>query len=451
MLKSQNFLFLILFFIFLQQIVYLTIDKLSSTNPPEGSINDLIEILDQKNLGQLLEISMMSAQYRELIVKRYFIDQYKLHKSTFIIISNISMVPSIVQGNRFFLLTDEVPGLIQTLYPIMGVVKLHCTGFNPDLLKLIILLLNMHLMNRLTDITFENCTEDAMNQFKVPFKNVGNLRIQGTKLDSNKTCNFREAFPNVDRVDVEFTKDMNTKCLQQNFTKLYHFEFLGSLLSESEKAKEILKLNNHLKSIAIWGEFDAHFLSFMSQHLPQLECLRFNVIAPEFFTLNAYQPAYFKNLKIVIILTDFGYHHEPQQLPFTFDELEEFDLARYVISDQWIDIITENKKLNKVSITKGMVNNEQWKKITKELPELSHVTAHWNYANADGITHLMKSSKHLKRIVFTNIQVRDRKALRNAIDSKWIGYAIPDSMDIVFDLQGEEKKSLSEEETKQKE
>lgn len=414
---------------------------MSSTNAPETSINDLIDVLDRKQFGELFGISMMSAQYRELIMKRYFIDQHKLHKTTFIIISNSSMIPSIVQGNRLFLITDGVPDLIGVLYPIMGVVKLHCTGFDPLLLKVIILTMNLHLTDRLTDITFENCTENEINQFKLPFQNVGNLRIQGTKLDNNKTCNFKEAFPNVDRVDVEFTEGMNTKCIQQNFTKLYHFEFLGSFLNETEKVKEILKLNNHTKSIAIWGEFDAKFLSFMSQHLSQLECLRFNVIAPEFFTLNAYQPAHFKNLKTILISTDFGYHHEPQQLPFTCDELEEFDLARYAISDQWIDIITEHKKLKKLAITKGTVNNEQWKKITKELPELSHVTTNWNYGNADGITHLMENSNNLKRIVFTNLQLRDRKAIRNAIDSKWIGDTIPNSMDVVFILEGEGEKT----------
>lgn len=139
----------------------------------------------------------------------------------------------------------------------------------------------------------------------------------------------------------------------------------------------------------------------------------------EFFTLNAYHPAHFKSLKTLRIITDFDYHHEPQKLPFTFDELEVFDLARFNISDHWIDIITQYKQLKSLKIRKGIVNDEQWEKIGKELPDLHNVTTVWSHANADGITHFMENNKNLKVIIFTDTGRQDRRAARRAISFDW--------------------------------
>lgn len=400
---------------------------------PESPFLDLLDHMDQSNFTQLFDIAVKNVQYRDEIRKRFFMEKLHLHKKTFIVVAKDSMIPLILLNDKVVLSEDDVPTLIEVLGPIIKTMELYCIDFDPALLKNITSAMNMYSTKSLKVLTLNNCSEDTINQLKARFDKVDTVQFLGTNFQGNKACpNLNGVFPNALRVDVELSEGINAKCFEQRFSRLTHFEFHGS--NAIGNAKEILKMNDHLESIAIWNKLDPDFLSFMNRSLPRLNDMRFHVVAPDFFTPNTYQPAHFKNLKIVRILTDFDYHSEPQQLPITFDELEVFSLIRTDISDRWIDFITQNKKLKSLAVPRGIINHKQWVKVGNELADLHEVTAIWSRANADEITRFMEKSKNLKKIFFLNIDLQNRRLARNAIDSKWNGEPLEsdDSNGVVF-------------------
>lgn len=411
----------------------------------DTALNELFEQLDDMDFGELLNYLEQNVQHRDIIINLFMIEKYNAHLMTALVVSDISFTESEVTANSDVILYEgESSSSLSLLAEIIQNIKIICHGFDAHDLEKIIEVLNEHSTESLANVIFQSCNEDEINLFKGKFDNVERVSLFESRFEENKICHLNEVFPSITRLHLEYSDDIKTKCVEQHFSKLHHLEYLGSVSNENGDINEMFRLNAHLKSIALWNKLDENFLSSMSQSLPEIETLRFHVQDKEFFNLNAYHPAHFKSLKTLHIVTDFDYHHEPQKLPFTCDELEVFNLARFDISDHWIDIITQYKQLKSLKIRKGIVNDEQWNKIAKELPELHNVTTAWSQANADGITHFMENSKNLKIIFFTDIGPQERRAARRAISFDWKVDAADDFF--YFYKEGEEISTVSDEE-----
>lgn len=443
--------------LFFYQIGYLVFDKFSSSNedkPSEAAADDNIQSeLDSMKLNELYTYAVENPEHRDMIIKKYLVGKFGMHRLQFVAISDTKMIPSLVHenvGTGIFILDGNSAPLIEFGGEVLQHFKLVCTGFEPLVLQQIIQTLNKHSSQSLRSLIFEDCAADAINEFKEKFAGVNGIAFLAGKFEHNDECpNFNEVFPNVKTMDLEFSDNVNTKCLEQNFAKLEHLEFFGSISNKIGDFSEIFRLNGHLKSIAVWSEFDENFLSSMSQLLPEIQILRFHVQDMKFFTPDTYQPAHFKNVKILRIATDFDCHHEPQKLPFTFDALEALELTRFDITDQWIDIVTENKGLKYLDILGGVLSNKQLFKIARELPGLLGIKAIWNRENANGFLYLMENNKNLLAVAFTNIDTQNQRIARRSYGMNWIIQKVAGTSDIFFARLEEQAEETKAEGTKE--
>lgn len=240
----------------------------------DSALDDLLEQLDGMEFNELLHYVEQNDQHRDIILDHFFIEKYKAHLKTAIFLSNISLIESEVtaKSNLISYVGDSSSSL-RILAEIFQNIKIICHGLDPHYLETIIEVLNELSTESLANVIFEKCNEDVINLFKGKFDSVERVSLLESRFEENKICHLNEVFPSIISLQLEYSDGINTKCVEQNFSKLHHLEYLGSVSNENGDINEMFKLNAHLKSIAIWNKFDASFLSSMSKFLPEIETL----------------------------------------------------------------------------------------------------------------------------------------------------------------------------------
>lgn len=404
--------------------------KPEAISPDNESID-----LDGMSFMEFLDYAVAN---RLRIFHKNVINKFKIGSKVLIVVSNAQVASSkMIPTDSNFLMGPNTTTYIEFLAPIARKLTLYCTDFSSSELKEIFKSMNKHLSGSLGVANFVDCSEDEINMLEGTFESVSWIALTESRFEGNKKCHLNKVFPNTNVMRLELNNGVDTVCIEDNFPKLTIFEYHGEFSNQNANIHEFLKLNGQLESLSIYDRLSDDFFQVVSESLPNLEYFHLGAINPNLFMKNSFQKADLKNVELLTISTDFVSHSDPEELPFTVNELRSLYLTRSDINDRWIDIIVQQKKLEHLSIKNGALTYEQWQTITNELPQLSSVVAVWNDENVEGIFYLIKNNVNLKEINCRGMNMREnvrlRRDVRKAIDStKWQMLPKSDEPDITL-------------------
>lgn len=195
---------------------------------------------------------------------------------------------------------------------------------------------------------------DIFKQIEKPFKNVNTLLLsQALDNFGNENFTFPEIFPALRELEFKYfdpTKELSWS--DQTFPNLVNLNISMGFNNESIKNfKRIIKSNPQIQKLEFTNLYrpeNSHkLLRFLSEHLPDLEYLRYIGRKYRKGVNDTNVPIHFANLKTLILEFD-NYDVPPNT---TFDQLEELVTGENQLhKNEWIKLVQNQKTLRKITI-----------------------------------------------------------------------------------------------------
>lgn len=266
-------------------------------------------------------------------------------------------------------------------------------------------------------------SHSPLDGLKGPFLHVKSVRFQDGLLRSK--FNFSEMFPVINNLDVGsmlFATEDFTQHLP-NLVRLTTPKGWGNDKQKLQLFEQMLKLNPQLLHLST-PECDWELLQNVNKIRPDLESLELSHYI--FYGLEnaAMSSLHFDNMKVLKFKASlmFGLRNENiNRIPLKFRNLEEIEFNRKDLSDHWIDIMMENKKMRKVTAFNAL-QREHLERITDGLPNLEKFTM--GYGDTDpksieDIVGLMQRAKKLRKATFLRLGKTGCNEAAQQLNYKW--------------------------------
>lgn len=221
-------------------------------------------------------------------------------------------------------------------------------------------LVNVHCSDTLKEFQAKNCENGAFDEMKKPFTNVTDVVFDGDWWEhSDDQLGLDKLFPEMRVFNFTYSG---------GYIYNRHYPHLVEVNTFATTAFEfggLIEKNPQIKKLRV-EETTMGFLNYVSEKVPNLETLAFNVP----YDLAQYQePAIqFKQVNDLSI-NDFHHHIKPGK--FIFNNLKHFELlVDGNIKDEWINFIGNNKGLESLSITTGFLNSVTLASLSKKFTGL---------------------------------------------------------------------------------
>lgn len=165
-----------------------------------------------------------------------------------------------------------------------------------------------------------------------------------------------------------------------------------------------------------------HILRMANEKLNNLEEIElFNMDDNIFDTSNG-GTIQFKNVKRFNI-TLFWEHNAPAFIPFEFHQLEDLkieSMAMLPFSNNWIEFIKRQQKLNILTVMNMRSNSQQWISIIEKASELKVIKTNWypEHGN-DGVAGVMTRKTKLEKVILFDLTEQSYNILKGIIGSEW--------------------------------
>lgn len=397
----------------------------------------MMAILDFLDFEQLFNAADCGYRIRSIIQNHYAIPKYQIHRKTIYVGDyKFGEVPLVFQENAIHL---------HDLYTTLRFIRV----FGPVITKLSISnnlhsgesnqiaeYLNKYATNSLNSLKISVSSENMISKWRNVFRNLIKLNLSvGFHVRDITICHLYELFPNIETLQMAWSANMPPVCLSQYFRRLRHLHFVDINSHSDKNIRELLAVNNNLRSLYMENECDTNFLRFLSQMEPHLKELTITNLKWNFFSHTAHNDViHLTHLKKLNIEMINGGLKRIEHFPFHFECLEEFELVEQNISNRWVDFIIQQNCLKKLRIASDAWTTDNWHQISTKLPKLAELSVFYRYRNSDGIFHLIEHNSSLRKIAFQIQFASQREHVRNLMSAQWkvISENNPHPYDIVY-------------------
>lgn len=283
--------------------------------------------------------------------------------------------------------------------------KINYKNIQSNELFLIGYMINLYCWQNLTELEFLHCENGELNGLFWPFKRVKKLTISGmlNKLQSNNLY-FHQLFPAVEILDLNLWGDYTQRDLKQTFQHLEHIK-----ITKYQKYQylnpigivEILKSNPQINRLTL-QEPSNMILKIIRENILKLKSLELSYLIDS-IEFNAFsrigngtiRMPNIENLKII---------STSNQLPeyfadYSFDDLQNFELHSFTNIEEWIKIILNHSKLQKIHLTNGKMTDEYFHSLIGQLPNLIEFNASCSLnVQTSSLFKFIKTNKNLNKI-----------------------------------------------------
>lgn len=289
--------------------------------------------------------------------------------------------------------------------------------------------LSDYCVKSVTKIALIECSKGNLTNINKPFEKVEEVRIRNCDLKTNW---LKTVFPKMR--SLQFLHDKHGKtdlsCIGQHFPHLMQFE-IGIF---DEKAAgfcqfytaNALILNPQLKSfngmLLSSTIFTPDFLQFTKTFhgLQELEHLAIGWEIDDFANYNN-RPMHFSKVKKFEMNLRFLHRTDLPEIPFSFDQLEEFSISLKQINQEFFNFIKKNPKIRKLKITPSCpvdYNGVSDIKFAEALPLLTELDLQFYKFTMHEAIGFLRKFRFLEKMSFTSKDKRI-KELRQRLGNQW--------------------------------
>lgn len=390
---------------------------------------NLLSILDRMEFPELLGLAETNKNFHFFIVEYVIKPRFRFHQK---IITFDRLSSSAVQNE----LSEEAVWKIdskrisirhyETILRVLRVfgqfiTKLEFIGFNFDENEAaeIYRRINEYCSNSLVDISIEP-SSDLNTAWTKTFERVENVIIQRSSILEHWT--IQNTFPNMRSLEIrmsrsDYHKLNDIQTLRMHFPHLEHLSlYIAMRNAEFPYLRDILVMNQQLKSLSLKNLINAETMIFINDALPNLETLDLISYPGDF--LNSSEKIHFENVRhfaLNVRGADF-----PKNLPISFNQLDAFHLRCHDLFDPFIDFITRTHSLRKIEFEAIQPNYEQLSEIVHVLDRLEELSAPIEEdMSGDGLSRFLRQKSQLKRITVSLMRTQKRTDLLKLVSSDW--------------------------------
>lgn len=274
--------------------------------------------------------------------------------------------------------------------------------------------------NSLVKLEMQNCKEFLLHKSKEIFPGVRSVSLKGCDLE-NKIIDWNLLFPNLNRLELLANIITNRISIEQNIPSLNHLAVgLNDKGFSHENLLTALCFNEQLTSLHLVSEIDSNMLRSITEVAPFLKSIHLQMTL---YSSDGDEMVKFRNVDKFILTVNSG---EFEKISIWFDHLKEMELMiNDGIGDGFIDFITQNEKLTKLTIVAPSWNPIQFfdnelMTIASKLTCLNELTLNRCIVSTVGAIMFMNNSKMLKDFRFSTMNKdEDKPRLVSEISNEW--------------------------------
>lgn len=387
----------------------------------------LLDIFDIFTLGDLISVADMSSRFRELIIKHYAVNRYRIHEKIIEVGEKLHRINSKEK-------IDDGPVIMRILDPHIAlaflrnfgsiITRIHIREPGIQLEKIwtrrINTYINEYCSESLTDLHMHTVI-DTIDEWRKPFKRLSKLSLQEEPLNYDKIANLNEILPSLQYLDMEHSKFTSLKLFEHHFPHLENIAFhvFAKHQQNITLYEKFFQLNPQIRSIEVIGINNINLFRLLSEQLTNIENFVFLVDFVNFVkTIGASDGIiHFKSVKKCKIF-DF-YLSSQNPFPVMFDNLEELEVRNLLQNENTIQFITQHRNLKVLKLSSGTFTLDQWMLMLTNFPNLEEIHKNWDSPiNDDPIFALMTAESKLKKFVMAGM-IDHRNIPSKLINSEW--------------------------------
>lgn len=181
---------------------------------------------------------------------------------------------------------------------------------------------------------------------------------------------------------------------------------------------KILPLNQQIKSIFLFDQFDQKVLHLINEFVPNLQELHLFGNSYDFWGPQTENPVRFKYVKRFTL--DMEAYGARTNFFFAFDQLEEIDFYDKVLHQKWIDWINQNNQLKRLSMSWVRADYFTWSNFVKQIPNLVEVSGVlWTQLKDNQVAGLLKEENQLRKVTIHVNTARECEKLMKHSHPGW--------------------------------
>lgn len=280
-----------------------------------------------------------------------------------------------------------------------------------------------------TKIALIECSKGNLTNINKPFEKVEEVRVRNCDLKTNW---LKTVFPKMRSLQFLHDKHERTdlSCISQHFPYLLQLE-IGILDEQAADfcqfyTANALILNPQLKSfngmLLSSTIFTPNFLQFTKTFcgLQQLEHLSIGWEIDDFDNYN-HRPMHFSEVRKFDMNLRFSHRTDLPEIPFSFDQLEEFAISLKQINQEFFNFIKKHPQIRKLKITPSSpvdYNGVSDIQFAEALPLLIELNLTYYKLTMHEAIRFLGKFRFLKKMSFTSKDKRI-KELKQRLGNQW--------------------------------
>lgn len=383
----------------------LHLDQLDNTN--------LLCIFDYLEFTDLLNIAGLRGRFRSLIGHHFMVPKFRIHDQ----LIRFSDRRNLLDDNQFTLNRfGQILQLLQNYGDVITKLQFTRGSFTEQELTEISHYIERFCSSTLIELKLSNVGDFLLHMTKETFPKLAKLRFWSNYGYSNE-LQLARIYPNMEYLGLKIV--LTTKLpIINHFSRNFRHLHVNDAGKNDSFLEGLISLNPQLRSLSLNRIPPIILTAFVSRNLPQLEAL--DVLYAPYEILNAYgnQSTHFKNVKKfkLSMKTDFRLVH----FPFTFDALEELEIALTSYHTIPIQLIEQNNQLHALKIPLLFARNRhEIIEVISRFEKLEEITINWAHEIRRETIYLLGALNKLKRITFILMSNEKFCDLEGLMTNQW--------------------------------
>lgn len=340
----------------------------------------LLDIFDNLDLRDLINLAGINERIDRFIQHHYIIGKNRMHEKSLIIKGIIGEY--FIAGALYQKIVNNIDGILRFLRYFGSAprkIDIFCTHDTDSEFIKLGQYIERYCHDTLASINFKGKAASLINRWNVPFNNVAHIEI----ILTDELYNLPRIFPNIQTLNItvqQHISSLNSSDLSKlTFSKLNELKYSEfGTFSNFTLLKQILRLNPQLRTFRTLDTLDIEIVTFLAENAPNLHCLEINSYSHDFID-NIMGSAIIPFRTVEYLTLKFFGSGEVVENPFpiAFEQLESLDLSSYSVPSELLRFITENKRLQRLSLEWAPLNRAQLVEVFNGLPELLYFEVRW--------------------------------------------------------------------------
>lgn len=407
-------------------------DKMTFDGLNEDCIIFILEKLDFEDLLSMAQVNenlrvLANDVFRrkfakkKIVIYNYFLDEEPEEELGIIAKALTRLRFKFIEkrnANPATIINNESIEIMENVYNSLNVLK--CFGNRIQKLKLvfgeaesdesqkILRFVNKYCSESLIDFELDVSEGNAFKCFKKPFKTIEHLSLR------DFIPNIEESIPQMNHTfPVLHSLSLTPLRLMGNYIKCYfsHLEHLCLDVPYCTTIDDLLQINPHVKSVEL-AQATPQFMQNVNTKLPNLENLAIWDIEL------SQEMIQFENVKKFIAKNTLN---SPRNIHFPKLQELQINFGDYCV-EEWINFLKSHNNLSYLQLKYWKMDDKQFERLTKELPNLVEVSVVRFNGQFIGIYSILKFVEKHEKLMKLNLDACERndyEVIREKFEFKW--------------------------------